>query len=133
VGAALSLLCCCGFCCLFEWSVVTVLMPQSNQSTLCVVTRVDLPIQPGEFIFRFVFFSCLRSPKIVVLYFFLLYQCNTHYLVCGSEKIYHVSSSCVCASWLHAIRTVHGPHQPRLLTVTAKMFTCLKLVSATPK
>jgi hypothetical protein len=48
-----------GFCCLFEWSVNTVLMSQSNQSALCVVTRVNVPIQLGEFIFYFVFFSYL--------------------------------------------------------------------------
>jgi hypothetical protein len=49
----------------------------------CVVTRVEVPIQPGELLFFFFSFSCLWSPRTIVLYSFC-YINETRIVLCGS-------------------------------------------------
>ena len=79
--------------CTFECSPV--LMPQSDRvrvevwcssgESSCGVQRVDVPIQSGVFSFFVSFFSCLWSPRTVVLYSSAI-LIETRTVLCGSLK-----------------------------------------------
>nr|TKW06422.1 hypothetical protein SEVIR_7G241700v2 [Setaria viridis] len=90
-----------------EWSGEATLTFQSNWSGVAVlfrvVTRVDVPIQPGESIFVSLFFSfsCLRSSRAVVLYFFY-YINETRTILCGSLPLVLLVQSWCVRVCLHA-------------------------------